>query len=74
MRKERNTQNIQEVANKNLEISKLEGAIHSKQKEIETFQSKTKELSESRESLMIPINEIKEEIKPLDKRSGNQMN
>lgn len=72
-KREKYTKAIQEVANKNLEISKLEGAIHSKQKEIETFQSKTKELSESRESLMIPINEIKEEIKPLlDKRSGNQ--
>ncbi len=72
-KREKYSKAIQEVANKNLEISKLEGAIHSKQKEIETFQSKTKELSESRESLMIPINEIKEEIKPLlDKRSGNQ--
>ena len=72
-KREKYTKAIQEVANKNLEISKLEGAIHSKQKEIETFQSKAKELSESRESLMIPINEIKEEIKPLlDKRSGNQ--
>ena len=72
-KREKYTKAIQEVANKNLEISKLEGAIHSKQKEIETFQSKTKELSESRESLMIPINEIKEEIKPLlDERSGNQ--
>ena len=72
-KREKYTKAIQEVANKNLEISKLEGAIHSKHKEIETFQSKTKELSESRESLMIPINEIKEEIKPLlDKRSGNQ--
>ena len=72
-KREKYTKAIQEVANNNLEISKLEGAIHSKQKEIETFQSKTKELSESRESLMIPINEIKEEIKPLlDKRSGNQ--
>ena len=72
-KREKYTKAIQEVANKNLEISKLEGAILSKQKEIETFQSKTKELSESRESLMIPINEIKEEIKPLlDKRSGNQ--
>ena len=72
-KREKYTKAIQEVANKNLEISKLEGAIHSKQKEIETFQSKSKELSESRESLMIPINEIKEEIKPLlDKRSGNQ--
>tara|TARA_B100001564_G_scaffold32128_1_gene23519 strand:+ start:3630 stop:6059 length:2430 start_codon:yes stop_codon:yes gene_type:complete len=72
-KREKYTKAIQEVANKNLEISKLEGAINSKQKEIETFQSKTKELSESRESLMIPINEIKEEIKPLlDKRSGNQ--
>ncbi len=72
-KRDKYTKAIQEVANKNLEISKLEGAIHSKQKEIETFQSKTKELSESRESLMIPINEIKEEIKPLlDKRSGNQ--
>ena len=72
-KREKYTKAIQEVANKNLEISKLEGAIHSKQKEIETFQSKTKELSESRESLMIPINEIKKEIKPLlDKRSGNQ--
>ncbi len=72
-KREKYTKAIQEVANKNLEISKLEGAIHSKQKEIEIFQSKTKELSESRESLMIPINEIKEEIKPLlDKRSGNQ--
>ena len=72
-KREKYTKAIQEVSNKNLEISKLEGAIHSKQKEIETFQSKTKELSESRESLMIPINEIKEEIKPLlDKRSGNQ--
>ncbi len=72
-KREKYTKAIQEIANKNLEISKLEGAIHSKQKEIETFQSKTKELSESRESLMIPINEIKEEIKPLlDKRSGNQ--
>ena len=55
-KREKYTRAIQEVANKNLEISKLEGAIHSKQKEIETFQSKTKELSESRESLMIPIN------------------
>ncbi len=72
-KREKYTKAIQEVANKKLEISKLEGVIHSKQKEIETFQSKTKELSESRESLMIPINEIKEEIKPLlDKRSGNQ--
>ncbi len=72
-KREKYTKAIQEVANKNLEISKLEGAIHSKQKEIETFQSKTKELSESIESLMIPINEIKKEIKPLlDKRSGNQ--
>ncbi len=72
-KREKYTRAIQEVANKNLEISKLEGAIHSKQKEIETFQNKTKELSQSRESLMGPINEIKEEIKPLlDKRSGNQ--
>jgi chromosome segregation protein len=72
-KREKYTKAIQEVANKNLDISKLEGAIHSKQKEIETFQSKTKELSQSRESLMIPINEIKEEIRPLlDKRSGNQ--
>ena len=72
-KREKYTRAIQEVANKNLEISKLEGAIQSKQKEIETFQSKNKELSQSRESLMIPINEIKEEIKPLlDKRSGNQ--
>lgn len=72
-KREKYTKAIQGVANKNLEISKLEGAIQSKQKEIETFQSKTKELSQSRESLMIPINEIKEEIKPLlDKRSGNQ--
>ena len=72
-KREKYTRAIQEVANKNLEISKLEGAIQSKQKEIETFQSKNKELSQSRESLMIPINAIKEEIKPLlDKRSGNQ--
>ena len=72
-KREKYTRAIQEVANKNLEISKLEGAIQSKQKEIEIFQSKVKELSQSRESLMIPINEIKEEIKPLlDKRSGNQ--
>ena len=72
-KREKYTRAIQEVANKNLEISKLEGAIQSKQKEIEIFQSKIKELSQSRESLMIPINEIKEEIKPLlDKRSGNQ--
>ena len=72
-KREKYTRAIQEVANKNLEISKLEGAIQSKQKEIETFQSKNKELSQSRESLMIPINEVKEEIKPLlDKRSGNQ--
>ena len=72
-KREKYTRAIQEVANKNLEISKLEGAIHSKQKEIETFQNKTKELSQSRDSLMGPINEIKEEIKPLlDKRSGNQ--
>ena len=72
-KREKYTRAIQEVANKNLEISKLEGAIQSKQKEIETFQSKIKELSQSRESLMIPINAIKEEIKPLlDKRSGNQ--
>ena len=72
-KREKYTRAIQEVANKNLEISKLEGAIHSKQKEIETFQNKTKELSQSRESLMGPITEIKEEIKPLlDKRSGNQ--
>ena len=72
-KREKYTRAIQEVANKNLEISKLEGAIHSKQKEIETFQNKTKELSQFRESLMGPINEIKDEIKPLlDKRSGNQ--
>ena len=72
-KREKYTKAIQEVANKNLDISKLEGAIHSKQKEIDTFQIKTKQLSQSRESLMIPINEIKEEIKPLlDKRSGNQ--
>ena len=72
-KREKYTRAIQEVANKNLEISKLEGAIHSKQKEIETFQNKTKELSQFRESLIGPINEIKEEIKPLlDKRSGNQ--
>ena len=72
-KREKYTKAIQEVANKNLDISKLEGSIHSKQKEIETFQNKTKELSQSRESLMIPINEIKEEIRPLlDKRSGNQ--
>ena len=72
-KREKYTRAIQEVANKNLEISKLEGAIQSKQKEIETFQSKIKELSQYRESLMVPINEIKEEIKPLlDKRSGNQ--
>ncbi len=72
-KREKYTKAIQEVANKNLDISKLEGAIHSKQKEIDTFQIKTKQLSQSRESLMIPINEIKEEIRPLlDKRSGNQ--
>ena len=53
-KREKYTRAIQEVANKNLEISKLEGAIQSKQKEIETFQSKINELSQSRESLMIP--------------------